>query len=1838
MAGKKDIVEQALKYLGDYFEPSVLEGASSLSPKSRERTVYMSPDEFLRLARPLDAPQADKLEALRQSLDRGEKLRSAPYLGFDHEGDEAQITGHEGRHRALVLKERGVEQMPVNVKSSRIRWSEQSDPNRYDYITDWPKTLKSETGNVEVPFPFDRPKQAYGGRVGYGPGGVIDDIVKMAGKIVSGAEEPATTSIRAYHGSPHDFDRFDMSKIGTGEGAQAYGHGLYFAESEPVALGYRRALSGPESMGTVTFDGRPLVSKGSPAEGWDDPELYLSEGIHARDLAETMLRHSGDVDAAVAELRSKSQSGLERAQTVKNEKLRQVAASGAKTASDMADFLQANANRYGVKVPGHMYEVNIAADPNTFLDWDKPLPLNHPLRDTIADAAMKASGSTWSQARNAGRDAMVAARNENLTGEGAYRQLSKMFETSDDAWQSISKTPNELVNTKAAASEALKQAGIPGIKYLDAGSRSAGEGTRNYVVFDDRLISIIRKYGIAGASAMLGYNLMEQLDPKQALAASMADQEYQAAGKAEGGSVGDKDPYAEEIAKAKALMAAKAYEDQSWSDWAGDVAQNAVNTAKAILPTALGGEGRVGISDMARGAYEAGKDAATFPGDVITGKQALYDEAGMPLEQAVGRSFNTAGTIGGASSVVPVPDNSLRIFGGIKSLTADKPAIRQAMAMESKGASPDEVYFQTGWFRGADGFWRYEIPDIDATIDPSKLQMDLSSAEIPTPYKTTLGEYLNHPEFFAAYPQFKNMSVSTFSNNPGYGGFYYPRRDAGIKGIIDPRITLNQDILSNAANQRSVLLHEAQHAVQQKEGFAPGTNIEAQGAGRVAPEYKRFMEAVKNDSDMRRLMDVRSSVEYKMQKDAANDLYYRKYKPIEEQIELSGKSSLEKAVDFHRYQKQYEDEEKELFPLIAEVSRLSDALGKKNIPLYKPQQYYTPEQSYSHFAGEVEARNVQGRRDLDRETLRQFSPWATQEYPYINQIFPENDVSWKLGYADGGEVDDDIHDAVRVAKQVGGVLMEDAKGNKYDAQGNIIPPTQTGPNFARSEMTPAEVGRKAAMDPATYDALMERYAVPDRDILDYEATKKAVEAQPYETRQMTHVGDRPTREVTVDMPLFGGEYGLGQAPYDVAGGMSGMAQTAYDLKTAPFYAFPLTAPLAAGMDVAEGVATNDPLTASLAVGFGPGSKYAKAAGVGAVNYLMDPSEAEAGPERWFSKALEVARNIPMNKMTGEQALAMLRKGTSPEELKWIGADRFLPGQERMTKQDLIDYLEKNRVGTEDVVMGGSEKPTSYSQIQTFDDDIRAKFDPEIERLINQRNAMYEERKGLVDADGNISLDNYSRFQQLRRREQDADDTISRLELSMRQEQANRMGGLGSAPKFQGYSTPGGEGYRETLITLPTKEYGTLYKSRHWEDVPNVVGHIRTQMLTANPPGANRPYKLFNVDEAQSDWGKSGRDEGFSDPIAINELKASEKKLQDLQSKIGAENHRLRTEYNNQIAPFIEKRRAFEDDLIAKFRAGEISRGEMSRLSDEFEASLQDGIKPYGQKYRQAVDSLVKPMVDEMTGLQQKISVLSGKTGKIATAPYVTSTQNWTDLSIKKALDQAIDSGADYFTFTPGEVQAERYDLSKHIGKVEYNPDDGSLMAYDPKGKMVINESVSDPSELDEYVGRELGDKIRAESSSRESEIDDAYEVFRDEENDGWTLSMYGDPVYDRYGDPMVFGSRGEANDYLRELKANDYGNNPISIAGLDLKTGGEGMIDYYNNIYKKRVEKVVKDATGKKVQWEVVPAETSEGIVPRLGFRIDDDIKGAKFSTFARGGVVRNDNLVSKALALTSEV
>ena len=141
--------------------------------------------------------------------------------------------------------------------------------------------------------------------------------------------------VRAYHGSPHSFDRFDTSRIGTGEGAQAYGHGLDFAEKEGTAQSYR------DTLGTRSMD---LTDPGNLA-AW----MYH--------------KNMGDRTAAITELETSLDSAGKYPKSYKP--------GDAERFTAALDRLKSGAEM--PSAPGSMYEVNIAANPEHFLHWDKPL-------------------------------------------------------------------------------------------------------------------------------------------------------------------------------------------------------------------------------------------------------------------------------------------------------------------------------------------------------------------------------------------------------------------------------------------------------------------------------------------------------------------------------------------------------------------------------------------------------------------------------------------------------------------------------------------------------------------------------------------------------------------------------------------------------------------------------------------------------------------------------------------------------------------------------------------------------------------------------------------------------------------------------------------------------------------------------------------------------------------------------------------------------------------------------------------------------------------------------------------------------------------------------------------------------------------------------------------------------------------------------------------------------------------------------------------------------------------------------------------------------------------------
>jgi len=279
----------------------------------------------------------------------------------------------------------------------------------------------------------------------------------MGGSYAAPAQRNAVGSgIRAYHGSPHDFDRFDLSKIGTGEGAQSYGHGLYFAGNEAVAKAYREALAGTTSQ---KFVNGQEYNRDNPVH----LAAHLADVFKSRDKALQVLQDDIKKSSVVPE---------------RVDVYRQA-----------AEILRGGSalGEYTRKQPGRMYEVNINARPEQFLDWDKPLRYqNQPVAEALKTVGVDVSSpNLGEQVRNAS-----GLRLHGTTwGDTPY--------------------PVNLPDMKSpAASNALNKAGIPGIKYLDQGSRGAGEGSRNYVVFDDKLIDILRKYGLAGAAGPLGALLM----------------------------------------------------------------------------------------------------------------------------------------------------------------------------------------------------------------------------------------------------------------------------------------------------------------------------------------------------------------------------------------------------------------------------------------------------------------------------------------------------------------------------------------------------------------------------------------------------------------------------------------------------------------------------------------------------------------------------------------------------------------------------------------------------------------------------------------------------------------------------------------------------------------------------------------------------------------------------------------------------------------------------------------------------------------------------------------------------------------------------------------------------------------------------------------------------------------------------------------------------------------------------------------------------------------------------------------------------------------------------------
>jgi hypothetical protein len=390
----------------------------------------------------------------------------------------------EGAHRLAALNELGVSSFPAVVVRDLEEVPSLADVAKVDPNQQMGDALAQaqaryfETGSFEPP--------------------TAENPVSV---VLPTETEPG---IIAFHGSGADFDEFRLEMIGTGEGAQAYGYGLYFTDSEDIAKFYRDSIGRGRS--SIVYDGS-AVKNAREVDGLTDREMILDS--IAGEMAFFDQKPANVIERKIRSLKAQIENP--------DSATLRLAESDAE-AQELADLIRQSAQRdleiYESLDPdkftrGKMYKVALSPKPDELLDYD--LPLNQQPRVVQKQMENLVGDLLAGEPEIYDRfdfKALAAIRGESPTegysptGDDILTDLERFFAATSQEYGRI------RADGAVKASQLLNDFGIPGIKYRAAGSRGAGTSDeaaeRNYVIFDDKAVKILEKYGIVGPVLVTG--------------------------------------------------------------------------------------------------------------------------------------------------------------------------------------------------------------------------------------------------------------------------------------------------------------------------------------------------------------------------------------------------------------------------------------------------------------------------------------------------------------------------------------------------------------------------------------------------------------------------------------------------------------------------------------------------------------------------------------------------------------------------------------------------------------------------------------------------------------------------------------------------------------------------------------------------------------------------------------------------------------------------------------------------------------------------------------------------------------------------------------------------------------------------------------------------------------------------------------------------------------------------------------------------------------------------------------------------------------------------------------
>ena len=661
-------------------------------------------------------------------------------------------------------------------------------------------------------------------------------------------------------------------------------------------------------------------------------------------------------------------------------------------------------------------------------------------------------------------------------------------------------------------------------------------------------------------------------------------------------------------------------------------------------------------------------------------------------------------------------------------------------------------------------------------------------------------------------------------------------------------------------------------------------------------------------------------------------------------------------------------------------------------------------------------------------------------------------------------------------------------------------------------------------------------------------------------------------------------------------------------------------------------------------------------GVRGAKRLTDPI-AEQAPV-FYSKLSNFFKDAPQKKAQGKQWQGMLdpqKSGVKSEEVEYTGIKSLLDENpdKVFSKEELKDVADSNRIQVEENVYGDSsvitkqeyeDQPEIHSVYRADDPDGRYAgiVGLIIKKPINEVYPHLENRSTGVGFIGAELTHTYV---------VNVPDLPKQNfpTLDKAKEFIQKNTDLGSTTRHSSYQLEGGENYKELVLKLPKNLPPTQrgYSIQKMEDGeytlvgPDGAGqrlHTKDRLeaereatgyllrVDANPlfrypshfdddnpllhvrfndrTDADGGKQLF-IEELQSDWAQQGREKGFKDTKKYDsDFKALNKKMDD-----------LKEEYRS-IGNRWLKSRGMSDDDMNELAVRSIFDGELTKYATNRTFSMPESEVPptfwEGPKSDDIREVLGDESFQRLSDIRKEFQQTFAEQNRLGSiqmsgiepAPFVTSTDKWTDLGLRRMLRWAVDNGYDSIGWTTGVQQVNRYQTElrqqvksfKFIPSEDYGFPTGGLVVDTPQGRRTFGSMEEMRSFLGDdhiLVDDKTDDFVLEVNTPAGSQTHIAFE----KNKEGRFVSVN-----------PIDGDKQPLEKIVGKDVAKGFYDGETYFEGDDLTIGGEGMKESYDRIIPKRMKEIARKMGEKNVKIEKVSAKTGDKVEEsRLRYEVHDE-------------------------------